>query len=283
MIRALYLTFVAALAMPLSVLADADSSMDFSGLKWRNIGPAFMSGRISDIDWDPEDSSVWYVAVGSGGVWKTKNAGVSWSPIFDAESSYSIGNVTVDPSNPNTVWVGTGEDVGGRHVGFGDGIYRSDDGGSTWTNMGLTESQHISTILVHPQNSDIVWAAVQGPLWTPGGERGLYKTDDGGQSWRNVLSAGEWTGVTDVIIDPANPDVLYAATWQHHRTVAAYMGGGPESGIHKSTDGGETWQRLKAGLHTGNMGKIGLTISPQDSDVVYVAIELNRREGGVWR
>ena len=174
MIRALYLTFVAALVMPLSALADNDSSMDFSGLKWRNIGPAFMSGRISDIDWDPKDSSVWYVAVGSGGVWKTKNAGVSWSPIFDAESSYSIGNVTVDPSNPNTVWVGTGEDVGGRHVGFGDGIYRSDDGGSTWTNMGLTESQHISTILVHPQNSDIVWAAVQGPLWTPGGERGLH-------------------------------------------------------------------------------------------------------------
>ena len=138
-----------------------------------------MSGRISDIYWDPEDSSVWYVAARSGGVWKTENAGVSWTPIFDNEASYSIGNVTVDPSNPSRVWVGTGEDVGGRHVGFGDGIYRSDDGGATWSNMGLNASQHISTILVHPDNSDVVWAAVQGPLWTPGGERGLYKTRDG--------------------------------------------------------------------------------------------------------
>ena len=286
MVRGLYTTLIAALSLtltlPFTAVAD-DDAMDLSGLKWRNIGPAFMSGRIADIDWDPEDSSVWYVAVGSGGVWKTENAGVSWTPIFDAQSSYSIGNVTVDPSNPNTVWVGTGEDVGGRHVGFGDGIYRSDDGGATWENMGLEESQHISTILVHPSNSDVVWAAVQGPLWTPGGERGLYKTSDGGKTWRNVLSAGEWTGVTDIVLDPSNPDVLYAATWQHHRTVAAYMGGGPESGVHKSTDGGETWQRLETGLPKGNMGKIGLTISPQDPDVVYAAIELNRREGGVWR
>ena len=205
MVRGLYTALVAALSLtltlPFTAVAD-DDAMDLSGLKWRNIGPAFMSGRISDIDWDPEDSSVWYVAVGSGGVWKTENAGVSWTPIFDGQSSYSIGNVTVDPSNPNTVWVGTGEDVGGRHVGFGDGIYRSDDGGATWENMGLKESQHISTILVHPNNSDVVWAAVQGPLWTPGGERGLYKTSDGGETWRNVLSAGEWTGVTDIVMDP---------------------------------------------------------------------------------
>ena len=177
MVRGLTLKlFSAALAAGLtinSVAAKDDASFDFSGLKWRNLGPAFMSGRISDIDWDPEDSSVWYVAAGSGGVWKTKNAGVSWTPVFDNEASYSIGNVTVDPSNPNTIWVGTGEDVGGRHVGFGDGIYRSDNGGATWTNMGLNESQHISTILVHPNDSNTVFAAVQGPLWTPGGELSL--------------------------------------------------------------------------------------------------------------
>ncbi|MFL2492104.1 MAG: WD40/YVTN/BNR-like repeat-containing protein [Luminiphilus sp.] len=287
MLRGLTLKlFSAALATGLiinPVVAKDDAGFDFNGLKWRNLGPAFMSGRISDIDWDPEDSSVWYVAAGSGGVWKTENAGVSWTPIFDNEVSYSIGNVTVDPSNPNTIWVGTGEDVGGRHVGFGDGIYRSDNGGTTWTNMGLNDSQHISTILVHPNDSKTLFAAVQGPLWTPGGERGLYKTTDGGQSWKNVLSAGEWTGVTDVVMDPTNPAVLYAATWQHHRTVAAYMGGGPESGVHKSVDGGDTWQRLSTGLPSGNMGKIGLAISQQDSDVVYAAIELNRREGGVWR
>ncbi|GAB5413880.1 MAG: hypothetical protein Cons2KO_14830 [Congregibacter sp.] len=255
----------------------------YEGLNWRNIGPAFMSGRISDIAWDPTDNSVWYVGVGSGGVWKTTNAGVTWTPIFDEQSVYSIGNVTVDPSNPHTVWVGTGEDVGGRHVGFGDGIYRSDDGGQTWQHKGLKESEHISTIIVHPEDSNTVWAAVQGPLWSKGGERGLYMTTDGGETWTKTLGGGEWTGVTDIVIDPRDPDVLYAATWQHHRTVAAYMGGGPESGVHRSTDGGKTWTKLTTGLPTGNLGKIGLAISYQDSDVVYAAIELDRRTGAVYR
>ncbi|MGA1581523.1 MAG: VPS10 domain-containing protein, partial [Luminiphilus sp.] len=198
-------------------------------------------------------------------------------------TSYSIGNVTVDPSNPKTVWVGTGEDVGGRHVGFGDGIYRSDDGGKTWQNKGLEASQHISTILVHPENSSIVWAAVHGPLWSKGGDRGLFVTTDGGETWQKTLGDDEWTGVSDVIMDPRDPNTLYAATWQHHRTVAGYMGGGPESGVHRSTDGGMTWTRLAEGLPAGNMGKIGLTISPQNPDVVYAAIELDRRKGGVWR
>ncbi|NCZ64532.1 MAG: glycosyl hydrolase, partial [Cellvibrionales bacterium] len=255
----------------------------YDGLKWRNIGPAFMSGRIADIDWDPTDNSVWYVGVGSGGVWKTINAGVTWTPVFDKQTAYSIGNVTVDPSNPHRIWVGTGEDVGGRHVGFGDGIYRSDDAGKTWVKKGLEESQHISTILVHPNDSNTVWVAVQGPLWTKGGQRGFFMTTDGGETWEKTLGGGEWTGVSDIKVDPRNPDVLYAATWQHHRTVAAYMGGGPESGIHKSTDGGRTWTELKTGLPEGNKGKIGLAISAQNPDVLYAAIELNRREGGVWR
>ncbi len=262
---------------------DEKADDPYAGLKWRNIGPAFMSGRIADIAWDPGDNSVWYVAVGSGGLWKTVNAGVTWQPIFDNKPSYSIGNVAVDPSNPNTVWVGTGEDVGGRHVAFGDGIYRSDDGGKNWTHKGLKSSEHISTIVIHPEDSNTVWVAVQGPLWSKGGERGLYMTSDGGGTWQKTLGGGDWTGVTDVVIDPRNPDVLYASTWQHHRTVAAYMGGGPESGIHKSTDGGLTWQKLSKGLPEGNLGKIGLAVSAQDPDVVYAAIELNRRKGGVWR
>jgi photosystem II stability/assembly factor-like uncharacterized protein len=272
-----------ALALAEETAADEKKPDPYEGLKWRNIGPAFMSGRIADIDWDPNDNSVWYVGVGSGGVWKTINAGVTWTPVFDKQTSYSIGNVTVDPSNPHRIWVGTGEDVGGRHVGFGDGIYRSDDAGKTWVKKGLENSQHISTILVHPDDSNTVWVAVQGPLWTKGGERGFFMTTDGGETWEKTLGGGEWTGVTDIKMDPRNPDVLYAATWQHHRTVAAYMGGGPESGIHKSTDGGRTWAQLKTGLPEGNKGKIGLAISPQNPDVIYAAIELNRREGGVWR
>ncbi|EED32318.1 BNR/Asp-box repeat domain protein [gamma proteobacterium NOR5-3] len=255
----------------------------YKGLEWRNIGPGFMSGRIGDIARHPTDSSTWYVGVASGGVWKTTTAGVTFTPVFDEQTSYSIGALAIDPSNPHTVWVGTGENNGGRHIGFGDGIYRSDDDGENWTNMGLADSQHISTIIVHPDDSNTVWVAVQGPLWTKGGERGLYMTTDGGRTWEKTLGGGPWTGVTDVVIDSRDPNVLYAATWQHQRTVAAYMGGGPESGLHRSLDGGRTWTKLTRGLPTGNMGKIGLAISLHDPDVVYAAIELDRRTGGVWR
>ncbi len=255
----------------------------FSGIKFRNIGPALNSGRVSDIAIDPENENVWYVAIGSGGVWKTENAGVTWKPVFDDQKSFSIGCVSIDPNNHFVIWVGTGENVGGRHVAFGDGIYKSADGGKSWKNMGLKASEHISRIVVHPENSDIIWVAVQGPLWSKGGERGLYKSEDGGKTWKKTLGDNEWTGVTDVVADPRNPDILYAATWQRHRTVAAYMGGGPESGIHKSTDGGNTWKRLKKGLPDSNMGKIGLAVSPQNPDVVYAAIELNRRKGGFYR
>ena len=237
------------------------TAKQFSGLKFRSIGPAFASGRIADIAIHPEDDNMWYVAVGSGGVWKTKNAGVTWTPVFDDQPTYSIGCITIDENNPHTIWVGTGENVGGRHVGYGDGIYKSNDGGKTWKNMGLKKSQHISKIIVHPENSDVVWVAVQGPLWNKGGERGLYKTTDGGKSWTQTLGNNEWTGVTDIVIDPRDPNLLYAATWDRHRTVAAYMGGGPGSGLHKSTDGGGTWEQLKTGLPKSNMGKIGLAIS----------------------
>jgi photosystem II stability/assembly factor-like uncharacterized protein len=254
-----------------------------AAIKLRSVGPAMMSGRIADIAIDPENGNTWYVAAGSGGVWKTKNAGTTWKAIFENYGSYSIGCVTLDGSNRNIVWVGTGENVGGRHVGYGDGIYRSTDGGNSFKNMGLKESEHISKIVVHPHRSDLIYVAVQGPLWSPGGERGLYQSSDGGESWQQILGKGMYTGVTDVVLDPKNPSVLYAATHQRHRTVWALINGGPETGIHKSLDGGKTWRELKGGLPGGDKGKIGLAISPQDSRVIYATIELPGRKGGLWR
>ena len=259
------------------------AEISLEAFKFRNIGPAFLSGRIADIAVHPDNDNVWYVAVGSGGVWKTENSGTTWSPIFDDQASYSTGCITIDRNDPARIWVGSGENVGGRHVGYGDGVYLSPDSGATWKNMGLKNSEHISKIVVHPNNSDVVWVASQGPLWKKGGERGVYKTTNGGKNWKRVLGNSEWTGATDLMIDPNDSQILYAATWDRHRTVAAYMGGGPGSGIHRSTDGGETWEKLSNGLPKSNMGKIGLALSPQKSNVVYAAIELDRTQGGVYR
>ena len=257
-------------------------SVTISAAQFRGVGPAFMTGRISDVVIDPADESHWYVGVGSGGVWETKNAGVTFKPIFDKQKVYSIGCITLD-ANSRNLWVGSGENVGGRHISFGDGVYLSKDGGSTWKNMGLKSSNHISKIVVHPTNPDVVWVAAQGPLWNIGGDRGVYKSVDGGKKWKRVLGDAEWTGATDLLIDPRNPDILYAATWQRHRTVASYLGGGPKSGIHKSIDGGKTWQKLKTGLPSGSVGKIGLAISPQNPDVLYAAIETQLKKGGFYR
>lgn len=253
------------------------------GLKLRGIGPAFMSGRIADLAIDPTNENLWYVAAGSGGVWKTTNAGTTFKPIFDNQAVFSIGCVTIDPNNPHVIWVGTGENVGGRHVGFGDGIYRSINGGETWENMGLKKSEHISKIIVHPENSDIIMVAAQGPLWSAGGERGFYKSVDGGKTWRKTLGDEEYTGVTDMVFDPRNANRIYAVTWEHHRTIAAWMGGGEKSRLYVSNDAGDTWTQLEKGLPEGKWGKTGLAISPQNPDVLYAAIELNRISGGVWR
>lgn len=254
-----------------------------AGLELRAIGPALQGGRIADIAISPEDRSTWYVAVGSGGVWKTDNAGVTWKPIFDDQGSYSIGCVTLDPSAPDTVWVGTGENVSGRHVGWGDGVYKSLDGGGTWRRTGLETSEHIGKIVVHPEDGRVVWVAAEGPLWSSGGERGVYKTTDGGESWRRVLAIDDDTGATDLEIDPRNPDVLYAAAYQRRRHVWSFLAGGTGSGIWKSTDGGETWRRIEAGLPEGPMGKIGLAVSPVDPDVVYATIEAREDERGFYR
>jgi photosystem II stability/assembly factor-like uncharacterized protein len=254
-----------------------------SGLEFRNIGPALMSGRISDIAIHPKNKAVWYVAVGSGGIWKTENAGTSWKPTFDGQASYSIGCVTLDPNNPEIVWVGTGENVSGRHVGFGDGVYKSLNGGKTWTNMGLAKSEHIGRILVDPRNSSVVYVASEGPLWSSGGERGLYKTIDGGKTWTLSLEISKDTGVTSAEFDPTNPDIIYAAAYQRRRSVSAFMAGGPESGIHKTEDAGKTWRKLAVGLPKDDMGKIGLAVSPFDSRVVYATIEASEDNKGFFR
>jgi photosystem II stability/assembly factor-like uncharacterized protein len=271
-----------------AAFAHADEETDlFAGFELRGIGPALMSGRISHLELHPDDPNTWYVAVGSGGVWKTVNAGTTWTPLFDDQVSYSIGTIALDPQNPNVVWVGTGEDVGGRHVGYGDGLYRSADGGKNWEHRGLENSEHIARIVIHPDDSNVIYVAAQGPLWAPGGERGFFRSTDGGETWTKTLGDEEYTGVTDLVMDPRDPDVLYAATWQHHRTVAAYMGGGPKTRIHRSDDGGVTWRELgeqeHGGLPQGNLGKIGLAISPHDPDSIYAAIELDRRKGAVYR
>ncbi|UCD95465.1 MAG: glycosyl hydrolase [Candidatus Zixiibacteriota bacterium] len=284
------LLLIIILALP--VRADEDnekkeetklSAGTFSGIKLRNIGPALMSGRIADIAIDPIQPNTWYVAAGSGNLWKTVNAGTTWRPIFDNYGSYSIGCVTIDPSNHHVIWVGTGENVGGRHVGYGDGVYKSVDGGKSFKNMGLKDTEHLSKIIVDPRDSDTVYVASQGPLWSAGGQRGLYKTTDGGENWKLILSKGPYTGVTDVAYDPRDPDVLYAATHQRHRTVWALVNAGPESGIHKSVNGGETWRELKSGLPSADKGKMSLAVSPVKADVVYATIELAGRKGGFWR
>ncbi len=253
------------------------------GMQWRSIGPALTSGRGADIAVDPKDRSTWYVGVGSGGVWKTTNRGTTWSTVFDDQGAYSIGCITIDPNNSSTIWVGTGENVGGRHVGYGDGVYKSLDGGASWTNMGLKDSQHVGMIKVDPRDSNVVYVASQGPLWSAGGDRGLYKSTDAGETWELILSGGEYTGVNEIHLDPRNPDVLFASTHQRFRNVAVLMNGGPESGIHKSTDGGKTWRELTSGIPKEDKGKIGLAISPVNPDVVYATIELAQRAGGLWR
>lgn len=259
------------------------SADTFSGLKLRLIGPAISSGRINAIAVNPRNHSQFYAGVASGGVWKTDNDGTTWTPVFDKEGSYSIGAVALDPKDPSVVWVGTGESNSQRSVAYGDGVYRSEDGGKNWKNVGLKKSEHIGRIAIDPRNTNTVYVAAQGPLWAPGGDRGLYKTSDAGKSWKKVLEISENTGVTDVVLDPDNPDVIYAAAYQRRRHVWTMIDGGPESAIYKSTDAGATWTKLKTGLPTVDMGKIGLAVSPLDTNVVYAIVEAADEKGGIFR
>ncbi|MEQ9300098.1 MAG: glycosyl hydrolase [Cyclobacteriaceae bacterium] len=273
-----WLSSIIAVAQSGSPLAQAAQ-----GLKLRSIGPALMGGRIADIAVNPQDKSNWYIAVGSGGVWKTSNSGITWTPVFDEQSSYSIGTVSIDPNNTDVVWVGTGENVSGRHVGWGDGVYKSQDAGATWQQMGLQTSEHIGRILIDPRNSDVVLVAAEGPLWAAGGERGVYRTTDGGKSWQAVLQIDKNTGVTDIEFDPSNPDVLYAAAYQRRRHTWSLVSGGPQSGIYKSADNGITWKQVTTGLPKADVGKIGLAVTPADPALVYATIEADDKHKGFYR
>ena len=262
---------------------DAAKAHPLASLKLRSIGPALMSGRVVGFAMHPQDRSRYFVAVACGGVWKTTNAGVSWTPVFDGEGSYSIGCVTLDPKDPNVVWVGTGENNSQRSVGYGDGVYKSIDGGKTWQNLGLKSSEHIAKILIDPRDSDIVYVAAQGPLWGPGGDRGLFKTADGGKTWNKILNISENTGITDVVQDPRHPDVMVAASYQRRRHVYTIVDGGPESALYRTTDGGRNWTKLKSGLPTAEIGRIGLAMAASDPDTIYAIIEAPDKAGGVFR
>jgi photosystem II stability/assembly factor-like uncharacterized protein len=265
--------------------AAYDSTM-LSEFAWRPIGPAVTSGRVVDIEVaeGPESrvgdrpGKLMYAAAASGGVWKTANGGTTWEPIFDKQTTSSIGDIALAPSNPEIIWVGTGESNNQRSSSWGDGVYKSENGGKTWENMGLRTSQHVGRIIVHPTNSNIVYVAAVGPLWTDGGERGLYKTTDGGKTWKAVLKISPHTGVTDVAMDPTDPNIMYAATLQRQRKAYSFVGGGPESGIYKSTDGGDTWRKITEGLPKRDIGRIGLSISRSQPRTVYASMETNTTE-----
>ncbi len=263
--------------------SDSLKSSTFSGLKWRSIGPAMTSGRIADFAVNEKNPKEYYVAVASGHVWKTVNSGITWDPVFDDYGVYAIGVVTMDPNNHNVVWVGTGENNHQRAIGYGNGVYKSIDGGKSFKNMGLKESRQIGGIIIDPRNSDIVFVAAEGSIWGPGGDRGLYKSIDGGETWNKVLEISENTGVNNVVMDPQRPDILYATSEQRRRHTFTKIGGGPESAVYKSTDNGETWRKIMEGMPTVHIGGMGIDVSPANPDVVYVIMEAAEDKSGFYR
>ena len=269
-------------AEPESEEFTINSSM-LSALRFRLIGPASYSGRIADFAVNPENPSEYYVGVASGGLWKTENKGTTFTPIFDKQPVFSIGALAIDPVNPNVLWVGTGENNSQRNLAYGDGVYKTTDGGKSFTNVGLKKSEHIGKIMIDPRNTDVVYVASQGPAWGPGGDRGLYKTTDGGKTWNQVLYVGDYTGISDMEMDPRNPDILYASAHQRERRVYSKINGGPESAIYKSVDAGETWYKITSGLPSGDVGRIGLAVAPANPDIIYAMIELPGNSGGFYR
>ncbi|HJW99703.1 MAG TPA: hypothetical protein VJ453_06065 [Terriglobales bacterium] len=265
---------------PVDPLTSVDT---YRGLHLRSIGPAFVSGRVTSLAVNPFNRAQYYVGVASGGVWKTDNDGHTWNPVFQNEGSFSIGDVKLDRHDPAVVWVGTGENNSQRSVSYGDGVYKSEDGGKSWTNVGLKHSEHIGRIAIHPKDSNTVFVAAEGPLWSPGGDRGLYKTTDGGKSWKKVLNVSENTGFADVVIDSDDPNTIYAAAYQRRRHVWTLIDGGPESAMYRSVDGGSSWTKLKSGLPTVDLGRIGVAISPADHNVVYATVEAAEGKGGIFR
>lgn len=264
-------------------ISDTIKSGEVSGLKFRSIGPAFTSGRIADFAVNPCNPGEYYVAVAHGHVWKTVNNGTTFEPVFDNYGTFSMGCLTMDPENSNVVWLGTGENNHQRALSWGNGVYRTLDGGKSWENMGLKESRQIGMIAIHPDNTDIVFVAAEGSVWGPGGDRGLYRTKDGGKNWEKVLDISENTGVNNVIIDPRDPNTMYATSEQRRRHVFTKIGGGPESAVYKSTDGGTTWRKIMKGLPGGDIGGMGIAISPVDPDVLYIIAEAQEGSSGFFR
>ena len=273
----------AAAAINVNGQADRMTPDTFKGVEFRSIGPGLTTGRIQDVAIDPKNPSVWYVAAASGNLWKTENRGNTWTPIFDDYGSFSLGAVVVDPKDSNIVWVGTGENANQRSVSYGDGVYKSTDAGKTFKRMGLENSEHIQNIIVDPRNSNVVYVTAIGPLWASGGDRGVYKTTDGGATWKAILTVDADTGATDIVMDPKKPDVIYAAMLQRRRHVGQLVGGGPGSGLYKSIDGGAKWTKLTKGLPNVEMGRIGLGINWKTPTTVYALVTAQKNQGGFFR
>ena len=265
-----------ALLLPAPLFAQrmrADSAF-LAQMRWRSIGPANMSGRVSDVEAIPANPKVIYAAFATGGVWKSVNAGTTWASVFDGTGQHSVSELAIAPSDTNAIWAGTGEEDSRNSISPGAGVFKSTDGGRTWTSMGLRETQHIGRIIVHPTNPNVVWVAALGRAWGPNRERGLYKTTDGGTSWRLVKSISDRAGFVDLAIDPSNPDVLYGVSWQRVRSPYSLQSGGPGSGLWKSTDGGETWTAITGnGLPTSIWGRSGVAVAPSAPNTVYLLVE----------
>jgi len=258
-------------------------SQAIGGLKFRSIGPDFTSGRISDFAVNPDNPAEYYVATSVGHVWKTENNGITFKPVFDNYGAYAMGCIVMAPQNTNILWLGTGENNHQRDLGYGNGVYKSVDGGKTWQNMGLKKSYHIGGISIDPRDYNTVLVAAEGSIWGPGGDRGLHKTTDGGKTWKKVLDISENTGVNNVVRDPENPDVLYATSEQRRRHVFTHISGGPESKVYKSEDGGETWREIMKGLPKVDIGGMGICVSPADTNVVYLIMEAQYGKSGFYR
>lgn len=256
------------------VTADTLKAMAF-----RSLPTNVVSGRVQDIEIDPKNPNIWYVATAFGGVWKTVNRGISFEPIFDDYPAHNMCCVVVDPKDSNIVWLGTGENASQRSAHFGDGLYKSTDAGKTWARSGLANSEHIGKILVDPTNSNIVWVAAQGPLFSAGGDRGVYKTTDGGATWNRVMHVNDDTGFTDLAFDPRSPNTVFAGTYQRRRHVGQMIGGGPDGGVFKTTDGGKTWNKLTKGLPPGEVGRIALATDPKKPGRVYALIDAKAPAG----
>jgi len=258
------------------------STETLSGLQFRSVGPAVTGGRIHDVEAWPGDPSTIYVATASGGLWKTTNKGATWKPLFDDQPVSTFGDVELAPSDRRIVWAGTGEQNNRQSTSWGNGVYRSTDGGQTWAHLGLVDTRHIGRIQVHPKDPDVAYVAAQGNLWAPSQTRGVFKTTDGGEAWNKVLFVNKFTGVVDLAVHPENPDVLYAAAYQRLRRTWGFNGGGPGSGIYKTTDGGETWTEMTDGIPKGDKGRIGVAATPADPDRVYALVQ-HAEEGGTYR